>query len=229
VDGAIDTQVLAATRRSLHALAEHVLAAALHRSTGRIGLRAGPGGFATPHFEGPGGLQRLAVEGIELAVERRDRTERHPLMTLRAAAEAAGVTPGAPVDVYPPATSLDLDRPLDVDPSAAAALAAMFTTTDSALRRLARLPSEEPAAEVQLWPEHFDVATTVAEVNYGGSPGDDDHPLPYLYVGPWSPPAPDGDYWNEAFGASTAFDASAGDDGALAFFLEGRARLADRP
>ena len=47
-------------------------------------------------------------------------------------------------------------------------------------------------AAVQLWPEHFDLATTIDEVNYGGSPGDDGHPLPYLYVGPWTPPEPDG-------------------------------------
>jgi hypothetical protein len=35
-----------------------------------------------------------------------------------------------------------------------------------------------------LWPEHFDVAVTVAGVNYGVSPGDSYHPLPYAYVGP---------------------------------------------
>ena len=36
-----------------------------------------------------------------------------------------------------------------------------------------------------LWPEHFDVAVTDNEVNYGVSAGDDGHPLPYAYVGPW--------------------------------------------
>jgi hypothetical protein len=81
---------------------------------------------------------------------------------------------------------------------------------------------------VQLWPEHFDLATTIDEVNYGGSPGDDEHPLPYLYVGPWSPPPPDGGFWNEPFGASLALDVSSGIDGALAFFEDGRARLRAR-
>jgi hypothetical protein len=80
---------------------------------------------------------------------------------------------------------------------------------------------------VQLWPEHFDAATTIAEVNYGVSPGDDAHPLPYLYVGPWSPPSPDGAFWNESFGASRNVDARTTVDDALAFFHEGRRRAAE--
>ena len=28
---------------------------------------------------------------------------------------------------------------------------------------------------MQLWPEHFDLATSIGEVNYGGSPGDAGH------------------------------------------------------
>jgi hypothetical protein len=228
VDTGPDADLLVATRGALHAVAEHVLAAALHAATGRIGLRAAPGGFATPAFDGADGLRRVAVDGVELVVERHGGTRRHPLTTLGAAAAAVGITPGAPADVYTPATPLDLDRPLTLDRGAAATLAEVFATTDAALGRLMRLPSEEPAAEVQLWPEHFDLATTVTEVNYGGSPGDEGHPLPYLYVGPWSPPTPDGDFWNEPFGASRRFDATAGADGALAFFLDGRARLSAR-
>jgi hypothetical protein len=38
------------TLESLHALAEHVVAAALYAETGRIGLRVAPGGFSTPPF-----------------------------------------------------------------------------------------------------------------------------------------------------------------------------------
>ena len=38
-----------------------------------------------------------------------------------------------------------------------------------------------------LWPEHFDVGITLDKVNYGVSPGDDDIPEPYAYVGPWTP------------------------------------------
>ena len=59
---------------------------------------------------------------------------------------------------------------------------------------------------IRLWPEHFDVATVLghekdgARANYGASPGDEEHPEPYLYVGPWQAP-PRGEIWN-----ATAFD-----------------------
>lgn len=42
------------TRLSLHRLAEHVLAAALHQATGRIGLHPRPGGITTPPFGSDG-------------------------------------------------------------------------------------------------------------------------------------------------------------------------------
>ena len=80
---------------------------------------------------------------------------------------------------------------------------------------------------VQLWPEHFDLATTVSGVNYGGSPGDAGHPTPYLYVGPYTPPTPDGGFWNEPFGASVDLAAVGSPADALAFFREGRARAAE--
>ena len=38
-----------------------------------------------------------------------------------------------------------------------------------------------------LRPEHFDVAATEDEVNYGVSAGDGLHDTPYAYVGPWTP------------------------------------------
>jgi len=56
-----------------------------------------------------------------------------------------------------------------------------FARGDRALRRFA--PSEEPI----LWPEHFDLGIAADEINYGMSPGDVGHPLPYAYVGPWTP------------------------------------------
>ena len=45
-----DLDAFIATRASLHTLAEHVLAPARHRVTGRIGLRATEGGFGAPPF-----------------------------------------------------------------------------------------------------------------------------------------------------------------------------------
>jgi len=54
---------------------------------------------------------------------------------------------------------------------------------------------------VQLWPEHFDVGMNIEGANFGCSPGDDGHPEPYVYVGPWDRSGLSGDYWNAPFGA----------------------------
>ena len=70
-----------------------------------------------------------------------------------------------------------------------------------------RCPSESEVATIQLWPEHFDAATTVTlpsaqPVNLGFSPGDGFESEPYLYVGPWGPARPgDPRFWNAPFGA----------------------------
>ena len=45
-----DLEVLATTRVALHRLASTVIAPTRHRSTGRFGLIATPGGFGTPRF-----------------------------------------------------------------------------------------------------------------------------------------------------------------------------------
>jgi len=85
---------LAATRAGWHRVAEHILAPALHRATGHIGLVPAPGGFRTPSFGTD--ARFLAVDGTELVVSGATGTKRTPLITVRAAAEFTGVTPGAP-------------------------------------------------------------------------------------------------------------------------------------
>jgi hypothetical protein len=51
---------------------------------------------------------------------------------------------------------------------------------------------EDEATIPRLWPEHFDIAIELGSeaaglrANYGLSPGDADHPEPYLYVSPWT-------------------------------------------
>ena len=69
---------------------------------------------------------------------------------------------------------------------------------------LAELIERHPGLDpepIRLWPEHFDVATVLGDeaagqrANFGASPGDDDHPEPYLYVGPWEQSV-SGDVWN---------------------------------
>ncbi len=81
------------------------------------------------------------------------------------------------------------------------------------------------------WPEHFDVAVTEAEVTYGVSAGDDLHPMPYAYVGPWS--VPTGAFWNAPVGALYPLDRAIDVDGLTSriagFFERGRHELSKQP
>jgi hypothetical protein len=211
-----------ATRRALHGVAEHVLAAARHQATGRIGLRATPGGFGTPPFTVDGAARQVRIEGTDLVVADGGAERRAPLRTIGEAAAFVGIEPGAPADVYPPATPLEPDAPLTVDPAAATTVHGWFHLTDRALAAFRDEHAGQEPSIAQLWPEHFDLAITMAEVNYGGSPGDDDHEVPYLYVGPWNLDGRVGAFWNEPFGASRPHGQVRRVDEALAFFAEGR-------
>jgi hypothetical protein len=215
---------LAMTRAGLHRVAEHVLAAARYAETGRIGLMPSPGGFRTPSFGSDGRF--FAVEGTELVVGGAAGTRRVALATIRAAAEFAGVTPGAPAQVYKPATPLNLDEALMIDPEAARLLAEWYQLGAQAMSRLAaEIPGDEPGAVV-LWPEHFDVGMTAAAINYGASPGDEKVAEPYLYVGPHDGPPPgDPAFWNAPFGAARTFRQIGTVAEAAAFFRDGRARV----
>jgi hypothetical protein len=204
----MDEQVLVATRRALHAVAEQVLAGPQYRSAGTIRLNITPGGFG--QVKGP-----LRVEGDELVGER----GRVPLRgTITELAAAAAVEPGVPEGLYSDHAELGPDDPIDVDPAATAEIADWLARGDQALRALA--PDVEPV----LWPEHFDLGIQLDEVNYGISPGDAGHPRPYAYVGPWKPRT--GPFWNAPFGALRAADELPDTAAVLAFFSEGRAAAA---
>jgi hypothetical protein len=200
----VDEQTLTATRRALHAVAESVIAGPQYRADGTIRLTVTPDGFA-------GVTSGLRVQGVELV----GPGGRWPLRgTLRELAVAAGVTAGPPEGLYAASSGVGLDEPLAVDVAAAEVLAAWFVRGDAALRAFA--PESTPV----LWPEHFDLAISLDEVNYGVSPGDSGHPRQYAYVGPWTPR--EGAFWNAPFGALR--DAGELPDAAAvaAFFTEGR-------
>jgi hypothetical protein len=94
--------------------------------------------------------------------------------------------------------------PLQVGAEATAALSDFQALTTVALGALIAGAGDGADPDpIRLWPEHFDVATTLGDeaagtrANFGGSPGDADHSLPYLYVGPWAdPPDPADPFWN---------------------------------
>jgi hypothetical protein len=218
-----DPKVLLATAHSLHALAEQVIAADLYRHTGKIGLRVTPGGFGTPHFDVERSERRIRVDGVELVVEDGASERRQPLTTIRAAAEMVGIEPGAP-DVYNAVMPLDPTAPLEIDADAARVLAEWFELVDDALVRLSAAHTSDCPSVATLWPEHFDLAITMGEANYGGSPPDDEIPEPYLYVGPWKPRI--GEFWNERFGASRLRGDGMTVDDAVAFLEEGHRHLA---
>jgi hypothetical protein len=216
------TEVIVATRESLHRVAEHVLSAALKTATGQITLLPGPSGFRTPAL--PDG-RIVAVEGTHIAVHDDGGVRRAELTTVAAAAGVAGIAPGFPWTKHPPATPLEPDAALTVDPVAAAVLEDWLALGAEALALLAADIGEEDPGEARLYPEHFDLALTAAEVNYGVSPGDELIELPYLYVGPHEGPPDDDDFWNAPFGAFRGINdiRSAGD--AVAFLLEGHDRV----
>jgi hypothetical protein len=172
----------------LHTLAEWVLAPARQRVDGHIGLRPTPGGFGTPEF---GAGEQVRVEGTRLLHRVGEDEQSLAITTVRDAAEFVDLAPCTATDVYAPQTACDPDNVLVVDPDAAAGIATWYAFGEEQLEQLCAQLPHPPPAPVQLWPEHFDLATAAGDeargmrANFGASPGDAAIPEPYLYVGPW--------------------------------------------
>jgi hypothetical protein len=195
----MDATAYDATRTSLHAVAESLLAGPQHRRSGTIRLAVTPTGFATLPIDGE--VRRIAVDGTDLVVETSGQGRRLPLRgTIGAIAEAAGLDLGAPRDVYTVVNDQSPDVRIEIDAEAAAALAEAHARGDAALRIVTARVAPETAPDPVLWPEHFDVGLAIGEVNLGVSPGDGFLAVPYAYVGPWARRR--GDFWNQPFGAA---------------------------
>ena len=190
------TDTLTSTRLALHRVAAYVVSPARRHATGNeIALVVTPGGFGTPPFEFDGRTVQVMVDGAELVVDEDGAERRAPLTSLADAAEFVGrglFADGGPGDA----------TPLELDPVAAERLGDLYGFAAEVLTRFRdRLPAEAAASEINLWPEHFDIALEAGDeaagqrANYGVSPGDELHPEPYLYVGPWSGEA-EGELWN---------------------------------
>jgi hypothetical protein len=209
---AVPTTTLTGTRSALQRAAVHVLARRRFEVAGRFGLRAAPGGLATPAFGPDPEVLRTAGRFLVREVGGRASAMVVPGATLRELAAFAGTDLSAPFEAggdTPPVG--DPDEPLVIDRDALACLTRWFTLAWAVLDEVtASLPAPVVASTVQVWPEHFDAATAVdlgggAGVNLGFSPGDGFEAEPYVYVGPWGSERPgDPAFWNAPFGAVRA-------------------------
>jgi hypothetical protein len=221
----------------LHRVAAHVLARRRFEVAGRFGLRAAPGGFATPAFGPEPEVVRVSAGMLVREVGARASVVAIASSSLRELAAFAGADIESEFTCGPDTPGAgDVDAPLGLDENECARLAQWWALGWPVLDRMTTAADgvSDPAT-VQLWPEHFDAATTVTtrkaeQVNLGFSPGDGFSEQPYLYVGPWSAERPgDPGYWNAPFGAVLHHDrvATAADPVAacLAFLRTGIAYL----
>jgi len=183
---ASDRDAFATTRRSLHVVAEELMAGPQYRVSATIRLRVSEGGIETVE------LPTLRLDGETLALA--DRVAELDGRTVADVARQLDLVAGPPVGAYPRSQSDRAEESLVVDPSSVHRLMAAFEVGQAALTAFA--PDQIPV----LWPEHFDLGIQRDEVNYGLSGGDSYHEFPYAYVGPWS--TLEGDFWNAPFGAA---------------------------
>jgi len=194
------------TRRSLHGVAELLLAGPQHRATGRIDLSVVDGGFATATEPA------LRVEGDELLTG--SARVRLSGRTYTEVAAEAGLEAGDPAGVYSGGPGVRPGETIVFAADTLNLLLQAFADGDRALREFA------PDATPVLWPEHFDVAIALDEVNYGVSPGDGHLGEPYAYVGPFAPQ--EGDFWNAPFGAARPMRELTDVAAVVQFFTTGR-------
>jgi hypothetical protein len=112
----------------------------------------------------------------------------------------------------------DAQTKLTATPAANAQVLTVFTIGAEAMAAFSDV-------KAILWPEHFDFAIRVDEVNYGISPGDGYWPQPYAYLGPNE--VGHDPFWNAPFGAVHPMDPSDPDAAATtqAFLRAGRDTL----
>jgi hypothetical protein len=219
------------TRKDLHRVAAHVLGRRRYAVSGHFGLRASPGGIGTPAF----GLEPETLRVTPACLVREVGNESRGLAlagaTLASLAAFAGTDLGGDFSAGADMPEMGpIDEPLELD---ATELADVFSWFDLGWRVLDEVMAERTGscemATIQLWPEHFDVGTSLAfgagdeaGVNLGFSPGDGFSDAAYVYVGPWGAARPGpSSYWNAPFGAVLTRSEVRGADDGLAFIRTG--------
>ena len=233
-------------REELRRIAAHILARARHQATGRFSLEPTPGGFGTPTFAtADGTYRRLRVAAAAYALLVEERVDPAGAVShyfnlegtsLASLADAIGLEldPGFSVGDDSPELG-DLHRPIRVDPRVVRTLGEWYALGATSIDRSVAALDPGAAGIARIWPEHFDLGTDVEvaldrRCNLGASAGDERHPHPYLYVGPWGDERPGSDgYWNAPFGAVCDYadivDNEAPLTAATAFFDDGIHRL----
>ena len=222
----------AASRHELQRVAVHVLARRRFEVASRFGLRAAPGGIATPPFGDSGEVIRVAGTLLIREVGPTASSMAMSGSTLRELCDFVGSDPESEFECGPDTPDAgDLDAPVNFEPAHLQILAAWWWLGWRVLDTVVGVVKAGSATTTQLWPEHFDAGTTIAvgptKVNLGFSPGDAWCGEPYAYVGPWDDSRPgDPGSWNAPFGAALRSSEVGGDTDA-AFevcrrFIEGR-------
>ncbi len=223
-------------RDDLHRLAYSVVAEARRQANTKFGLRYTHRGLGTPFF---GDDVQVRLEAGHLVVQERDTARTAPITTLRAAGALAGVAPAAEAAEHDSPPLGDLDAPLRIDEELTDFFGDWFGFAASVLEELRLTPGAVDVSRTQIWPGHLDAAIEMGDADagrratYGASPGDADHPEPYLYVGPWGDIDRSLDFWNDRHfpGASLAYAelSSAGDQRTRALRFFGRAHTLLHP
>lgn len=206
------------TRDTLHRIATHVLGRRRSEVSGRFGLRTFASGIATPAFGDEPEVLRLSRTAL---VRERGAAATHlsvPGTTLRQLAAFVDTDLQRPFSVGHETVPVgDADAVLELDLESTRLIGKWFGFGWEVLDTVvSTLPTSASPATTQLWPEHFDAATTVLTnsgtgVNLGFSPGDGFEAQPYAYVGPHDG-ARGGDpsFWNAPFGAVLTMQAITG-------------------
>lgn len=194
----------ATTRAAMHQLAFFALSPARYSATGRMGLRPLPGGFGTPPWDTPEGPRRARMDRDQLVLEVGDNVQSIVPATLADAIELLGIEYVERwFNFGDQLAPIGLAASLAMDGEAAESLGHWFAFTNTVLGELSPASGAVDVSEVQLWPEHFDVALEMGSdaagqrASYGGSPGDHAHPEPYLYVAAWGEIDRAEPYWND--------------------------------
>ena len=179
----MDEHVVVATRRSLHAVAERLLAGPQHRQHGTIRLHVGSGG-GVEQFAGPLRIEGAAVVGEQGRVRLRG--------TIGDVAAGLGVAAGAPVGVYADHADLGPEEDLAVDPTAAALLLDWFARATRRCAGSRRRRSRCSGPSTSTWASRSMRSTTACR---RGTPA----PAALRLRGPVD--AARGEFWNAPFGA----------------------------